>query len=209
MRFYRATVKADKFDAVRPLRCRSGQVFVIFSTMAVAASLVSVAEHASPPIQQGSTAALHQRGDSFSSNTQEPAGNSKTIQPSTLPHDISGAYDFDHLNESIEIDIDRNKLSGYISRLGDEETDSTTPLTFFFDRTSVNGAQLEFQTRVVHGLWYSFYGTVVRGQGKTRDDEGYYVLHGVLLEHHPQGGEEKSADETIVRRTVNFKSMAQ
>lgn len=158
--------------------------------------------------QQTSTPGLHHRPPDDDANAGESsAQNAEKTQPSTLPRDVSGPYDFDHLNESIEIDIDHNKLSGYISRLGDAETDSNTPLTFFFDETSVDGSQFDFQTKVVHGVWYSFHGTIFRGQAKTREDEGYYVLHGILQEHHPQGGQEKSADESIVRRIVNFKSM--
>ena len=158
--------------------------------------------------QQETTPGLHPRSHA-DANDQEQQGTQKSgALPSTLPRDASGTYAFDHLNESIEVDIDRNKVSGYISRLGDEETDTNTPLTYFFDHGSVEGPQLTFQTRVVHGVWYSFRGTIVRGNGEAREDEGYYVLHGVLQEHHPQDQQEKSADETIVRRTVNFKSLA-
>lgn len=159
--------------------------------------------------QQQSTPALHQRSDDDAADKSQTHRQPADKQQSTLPRDVSGSYDFDHLNESIEIDIDHNRLSGYISRLGDDETDSNTPLTFFFDHTSVNDEEIEFQTKVVHGLWYSFRGTIIRGPGKTRADEGYYVLHGTLQEHYPQGRGEKSANETIESRTVNFKSMGQ
>lgn len=159
--------------------------------------------------QQGTTPGLYTRAQSEASDNVGTKPQSSGNQHSTLPVDVSGAYEFDHLNESIEVDVDRNKLSGYISRLGDSETDTNTPLTYFFDHASVQGTVLQFQTRVLHGVWYSFRGTIVRGRGQVRSDEGYYVLHGVLQEHHPQDQQEKSADETIVRRTVNFKSLAQ
>ncbi|HET9087392.1 MAG TPA: hypothetical protein VFN53_07715 [Acidobacteriaceae bacterium] len=158
--------------------------------------------------QQSTPPSLHARSQTGNAQPQadSSASNSAT---STLPRDVSGSYEFDHLNESIELDIERKKVSGYITRLGDAETDSNTPLTFFFDHASVQGSQLQFQTRVVHGIWYSFRGTIVRGKGQTRSDEGYYVLHGVFQEHHPQDQDEKSANETVLRRTVNFKSLAQ
>lgn len=162
------------------------------------------------PVQQGATPSLHAR--SQGGNAEPPAGPSASdsdSQTSTLPKDVSGTYEFDHLNESIELDIGRKKVSGYITRLGDAETDSNTPLTFFFDHASVHGSQLQFQTRVVHGIWYSFRGTIVRGKGQTRNDEGYYVLRGIFQEHHPQDQDEKSANETVLRRTVNFRSLAQ
>ena len=155
--------------------------------------------------QQASAPSLHHRQDAQPGPPDTSTANSS--QRSTLPKDVSGPYDFDHINESIEIDILHNKLNGYISRLGDAETDNNTPLTFFFDRSSIDGAEIGFQTKVVHGIWYSFQGTILRGEAKDRADEGYYVLHGVLATHHPQGGYDKSADEMIERRTVNYKSM--
>ena len=167
--------------------------------------------------QQSTSPSLQHRSNSDEDATpaNRSSQNSPDSQVSTLPDDVSGSYNFDHRNEAIEVDLDRNdrtgrvELTGYISRLGDEETDSKTPLTFFFDKTSVNGNQISFQTKVVHGLWYSFQGTIFRGNGKTRSDEGYYVLHGTLNQHHPQSPDSKSADETVEMRTVNYKSMAQ
>lgn len=159
--------------------------------------------------QQGSTPSLHRRSDA--NQNQSEADTNRAIdsaqQPSSLPDDVWGSYQFDHSDDSIELDLDRNKLSGYITQLGDAETDSNTPLTFFFDRSAIDGGEISFQTRVVHGVWYSFRGTIVRGDGKTRADEGYYVLRGVLAVHHPESGSDKSADEIIEDRHVHFKSM--
>ncbi len=157
--------------------------------------------------QQTSVPSLHPRSEAEAGSADSRPD--KSAQQSTLPDDVSGPYNFDHLNESIEIDIARTKLTGYISRLGDAETDSNTALTYFFDQSSIDGSEIRFQTRVLHGIWYSFRGTILRGDAKIRDNEGYYVLHGVLQTHHPQSGFDKSADETIERRTVNFKSMQQ
>ncbi len=162
--------------------------------------------------QQTSTPSLHNRSQENRGKVGSGgAGNSvdSSSQPSSLPNDVWGSYAFDHSNDSIELDLERNKLSGYITRLGDAETDSNTPLTFFFDQSSIDGEEISFQTRVVHGLWYSFRGTIVRGDGKTRADEGYYVLRGVLAVHHPESGIDKSANETIERRQIQFKSMPQ
>jgi hypothetical protein len=157
--------------------------------------------------QQTTTPSLHDRSQGH--RDQGEPGTSFANQPSNLPSDVWGSYEFDHTNESIELDLDRNRLSGFISRLGDAETDNNTPLTFFFDQSAIDGDEISFQTRVLHGIWYSFRGTIVRGDGKTRADAGYYVLLGVLAAHHPESGRDKSADETIERRQVHFKSMAQ
>lgn len=161
------------------------------------------------PAQQTSEPKLQSR----SSDTAVAAGNADVDasgqHASTLPLDVSGAYHSKTIGKSIEIDIVRGKLSGYVSQLGDAETDSNTPLTFFFDRTSVDGDHFTFQTRVVHGVWYSFSGSISRGDGLTRADEGYYVLHGVLEIHHPDTGQDKSANETIEKLIVHLKSVAQ
>lgn len=159
--------------------------------------------------QEMSTPILHHRYDADSSAWSRRDENFSVGQPSTLPRDVSGEYHFEHDNESIQIDIAHNRLSGYISRLGDAETDANTPLTYFFDKSSVNGSEISFQTRVLHGIWYSFRGTIIRGKAQDRQDDGYYVLHGTLEEHHPQDQDEKSANETVESRTVNFKSMGQ
>lgn len=155
--------------------------------------------------QQTSVPSLHQRSEAEPGSTG--SSSSSSGQQSMLPGDVSGYYQFDEINESIRIDIVHNKLTGYISRLGDAETDSSTPVTYSFDQSSVDGSQIRFQTRVVHGVWYSFRGTIRRGDAEIRDEEGYYVLHGNLETHHPQSGFDKSANETIERRMVNFKSM--
>jgi hypothetical protein len=202
MRFRRSRRRASCSFAVA--HCQFIFPFTLTSCILVGIAGAQVAK-----IQQGTTPGLYTRAQSEASDSVGTEPQSSGDQHSSLPADVSGAYEFDHLNESIEVDVDRNKLSGYISRLGDSETDTNTPLTYFFDHASVHGTALQFQTRVLHGVWYSFRGTIVRGRGQVRSDEGYYVLHGVLQEHHPQDQQEKSADETIVRRTVNFKSLAQ
>lgn len=161
--------------------------------------------------QQGSTPSLHQRSEMNQDQSEADANRAidSAQEPSTLPEDVWGSYQFDHSDDSIELDLDRNRLSGYITQLGDAETDSNTPLTFFFDQSEIDGGDIRFQTRVVHGVWYSFHGTIVRGDGKVRADEGYYVLRGVLAVHHPESGRDKSADEIIEKRQVHFKSMPQ
>ncbi len=161
--------------------------------------------------QQTSTPVLHSRSQQAQDDGAGGDGDTRGLArgTSTLPDDVWGTYEFDHSGDTVEIDLDRHKLSGYISRLGDAETDSNTPLTFFFDQSSINGGEISFETRVVHGVWYSFRGTIVRGDGKARADEGYYVLHGVLELHHPQNGRDKDANETFESRMVNFKSVPQ
>ncbi len=178
----------------------------VWITAATAAPAVAQTTTQMPELRQRAqyTGAQETGVQTASSN---PAA-SKT--PAKLPADVSGSYAFDHNNESIDLDLDRRgKLTGFISRLGDEETDSNTPLTYFFDHASVDSDQLQFETKVVHGLWYSFIGTIVRGSGQARDDEGYYILRGTLSVHHPSDEREKSSEETVEQRKVSYKSLAQ
>ena len=178
---------------------------------AVAASGTAQTTMQAPELRQRTQTALASAPAAADQKPQQaPASAASSAPSTTLPADVSGAYAFDHNNESIDIDLDRRgKLTGFITRLGDEETDSNTPLTYFFDQTAVQGDQLQFETKVVHGLWYSFMGTIVRGSGQVRDDEGYYILRGTLSVHHPSNERDKSSQETVEQRKVKYKSLAQ
>lgn len=196
----RATVVAIFFCG---LLCTGGVLAWSMGARAMAAPFAAV--------QQAETPGLKQRAPDDAPTRPAPPDKAAPPgqRPTTLPKDVSGAYAFDHTGESIEIDVDRGKLSGYITRLGDGETDSNTPLTYFFDRTALDGEQMQFETKVVHGVWYSFSGTVVRGAGQARSDAGYYVLQGTLMVHHPSNDRDKSSDETVEQREVHFKSLGQ
>jgi hypothetical protein len=99
-----------------------------------------------------------------------------------LPLDASGEYALG-AGGMIDVELQHDRLSGYISRLGDRESDQGTPLTFFFATSRLAGERLAFTTRQIHGLWFSFEGTIVRGPARVRDQEGYYLLEGRLVMH--------------------------
>jgi hypothetical protein len=128
--------------------------------------------------QTASTPPLHRRGG------PQPAENSPDLalfdaSRSTLPPDVSGEYLIDEVGSTIEITLDAGKISGYVTRMGDEQSDKDTPLTFFFDRATANGDRVSFATRKVHGIWYEFDGSILRGDMKaTRAENGYYRLKG-------------------------------
>jgi hypothetical protein len=69
----------------------------------------------------------------------------------------------------------------------------------------VQGHDLSFTTRQLHGVWYEFIGKFARGTGKTKADDGYYVLRGTLKELST------NADKTVSARSreVVFKLLAQ
>jgi hypothetical protein len=106
--------------------------------------------------------------------------------PSKLPSEASGEYQLGKPGDVIEIILDSNGLTGYISMLGKSDHDKEVPLTYFFDETQLDARTLSFTTKPVHGQWYSFTGTVVRGPALTRDKEGYYLLKGKLTLHEGQ-----------------------
>jgi hypothetical protein len=145
----------------------------------------------------GQTAAplLHRRVDSEAVD----AADSITISKgrTTLPPDVSGAYSLGEKGESVEIDLQPDRLTGYITRLGDKLSDQGTPLTFFFSSSLLHGRELSFTTRQVHGVWFSFTGTIVRGSAPTRSEDGYYRLEGTLVLHD-------SANRTEQERQVSL-----
>jgi hypothetical protein len=117
-----------------------------------------------------------------------------------LPEDASGEYLLGDSGNVIEISLQSGLLDGYISKLGDLESDRGAPLTYFFTRTELHQRRLSFITRRVHGVWYSFEGSIVRGPARTRKDAGYYLLEGELVEHNNAGM------STEQGRTVSLKS---
>jgi hypothetical protein len=111
---------------------------------------------------------LHQRSEDEQSL---PSGAAKGH--STLPDDVSGEYELDESGSVVQITIDHGRLTGYVT-----EMDLGTALTLFFDAAAVEGTRLSFTTRTVHGLRYSFAGTVMRGEAAAESESGYYVLAG-------------------------------
>lgn len=115
----------------------------------------------------------------------------------TLPVEASGEYSLGEAGETVEIDLEPDRLSGYISRFGDEMSDEGTPLTFFFDTSWLNGRQIGFTTRRVHGTWFSFRGTIVRGDAETRLQDGYYRLQGSMAMHNAANGTVQTRDVSL------------
>jgi len=54
----------------------------------------------------------------------------------------------------------------------------------------------------VHGVWFEFSGSVVRGSGKNPDDEAYYILRGTLTRFSTDAAKKTTSQE----RTVELKS---
>lgn len=127
----------------------------------------------------------------------------------TVPHaaeDISGMYSFIKEGEFLQITLDKDAVTGYISRMGESDSDSGVFLDQFFAKADVQGHDISFTTRPLHSVWYEFKGKFTRGPGKARADDGYYILRGTLKELTSN-----NADKTVSSRSreVEFKLLAQ
>lgn len=130
---------------------------------------------------------------------QSPAG-------STAAVDYSGMYTFLREGEFVQITVeDKGKLTGFISRYGDLDSDRGAFLDQFFKQGAMDGQNLSFSTEIVHGVWFEFKGTAGRGPGKTVNDEGYYVIKGNLTQHATNADHKDVAKS----REVVFKSFPQ
>lgn len=111
---------------------------------------------------------------------------------SNLPDEAAGSYALSpNPAEVIEMILNGSgsevRLQGYLTRMGDGVSDRGAPLTYFFARTTVSPMKLTFITRQVHGVWWSFTGTIDRGSAQSNMQKGYYFLNGTLSEHFDNG----------------------
>jgi hypothetical protein len=131
---------------------------------------------------------------------QNPSQNSIPAQPA---EDYSGMYSFLQDGEFLQLTIeDHGRVTGFVSRYGDSESDRGAFLDQFFKQGNLDGTKLSFTTDTVHGVWYEFKGTIERGEGKTPSDEAYYIVKGVLAEYRTDADEKVSSKS----KEVTFKS---
>ncbi|HEX3471301.1 MAG TPA: hypothetical protein VHT28_08960 [Silvibacterium sp.] len=161
---------------------------IVLATLILASALVAAfAQTTTDP-------ALHHRGDA--SQNQTAAAGGKQRGTSTLPADASGEYLIDEAGSVVQITIENGRLDGYVSKLVEG---LTSTVTYFFDRTTMNGDRLTFTTKEIHGIWYSFDGLIVRGDGQSKQQDGYYRLRGTLMTHDAVQKSQSSS-------TINLKS---
>ena len=99
------------------------------------------------------------------------------------PDEISGMYSFTRDGEFVQVSVDdQGKVTGFVSRFGDLESDRGAFLDHFFKTASIDGDALAFATEKVHGTWFEFKGKISRGPAKALGQEGYYVIRGMLTQ---------------------------
>ena len=134
----------------------------------------------------------------------------QTAPPSQTPpkpaEDYSGMYSFLQDGEFVQVTVeDQGRVTGFVSRYGDLESDRGAFLDQFFKQGKLDSNKLTFTTETVHGVWYEFKGTVERGAGKNPGDEAYYVLKGTLTQYSTDASKKTSSR----LREVAFKSFPQ
>ena len=128
----------------------------------------------------------------------------KTSGDSTYhPDPLSGMYSFVREGEFVEVDFEEgNRLTGFISRFGDLDSDRGAFLDHTFTKGEHDGEKLSFTTNSVHGVWFEFKGKVSTDKTKQPGAEGYALIHGTLTQHTEDSNKKTSAKST----EVTFKS---
>jgi hypothetical protein len=128
-------------------------------------------------------------GSVVAGSGQEAAGKSQD-QPAAGEKDAkqgraySGMYTFLREGEFVQVTVeDQGRVTGFISRFGEGDSDKGAFLDQFFKNAKLEGNKLSFTTEIVHGISFDFKGTVERGDGKSPGDEAYFVLKGTLTEN--------------------------
>jgi len=114
-------------------------------------------------------------------------------------------YSFLREGEFVQLTLDDGKLSGYVSRFGDTDSDKGQFIDQFFDKASLDGDRLAFNTKTVHGTWYEFTGVITKAPGKQPAQEGYRVIKGTLIQHLTDANKVDKPRQ----REVEFKSFPQ
>ena len=139
----------------------------------------------------------------FAQSKPEPAPQTTAPTAPGTKDDISGMYSFLKDGEFVQINQEEGGIiTGFVSRFGDDVTDKKTFLDQFFSKASLEGTALTFSTKVVHGTWYEFAGTLERGPGKTAGDEGYRLIKGRLTRHRTdENGKDSAESRELVMKS--------
>lgn len=113
-----------------------------------------------------------------------PANSAQANKEAKDGRQYSGMYTFLKEGEFVQVTVeDEGRVTGFVSRYGDGESDKGAFLDQFFKTAKLEDSKLSFTTDIVHGVFFDFKGTVERGEGKNPGDEAYFVLKGTLTEN--------------------------
>ena len=130
-------------------------------------------------------------------------------QPPSTAHgaqagrEYSGMYSFLKDGEFVQITVeDEGKVTGFLSRYGEAESDKQAFLEQYFRSGKLDGNKLAFTTEAVQAEWFEFKGSVERGEGKNPGDEAYYILKGTLVDNTSDGAKKVSvhSQEVVFKR---------
>ena len=151
------------------------------------------------------TLAVAQARDSMNSGAKKPESQTGQSSPAKPAEDISGMYSFLGEGEFVQINLEESGVSGYISRRGDIDSDRGVFLDQFFSKAAVQGHDVSFTTKPLHGVWFEFSGQFERGKARTKAEDGFYVIRGTLT----QFTADANKSPTSRTREVEFKLLAQ
>ena len=115
-------------------------------------------------------------------------------------------YSFLKEGEFVQVSVeDGGRVTGFVSRYGDLDSDHGAFLDQFFKTGKLDGNALTFTTDLLHGTVFEFTGRIERGDGKKPGDEAYYVIKGTLKESRTDANKKT----TSTSRDVTFKAFPQ
>ena len=154
------------------------------------------------PVAQANPATAINRSPKNDENQPRP---NTASNASVSGGDYSGMYKFLREGDFVQITIeDEGHVIGFVSRYADPEAEGGF-LDQFLKSGKLDSNRIAFNTETVEGVSFEFHGTIERGDGASRGDEGYYVLKGSLLENRIN----KSGKNSSSSRDVALKSFPQ
>lgn len=130
---------------------------------------------------------------------------SPRVQSGRSGDQISGMYTFLRDGEFVQVTVEEGRVSGFVSRFGERDSDRGVFLDQFFSKGALDGKKLTFTTKPIHGTWYEFVGVFGRGSAKTPNEEGYWTIQGTLKQFDMDDNKNVSSRS----REVTFKSFPQ
>jgi hypothetical protein len=103
--------------------------------------------------------------------------------PLSASEDISGMYTFLKEGEFVQLTVEDGRLTGFVSRYGDTDSDKGAVLDQLFKEGQIKGNTIHFVTKEIHGTWFEFEGTLGHGDVKDPGAEGYRIVKGKLTQY--------------------------